>query len=356
MPDCDLRNPAAQNLTATGGDICQASNAQTFGTATQTTAAIDPKILSGWGVRSNDWQIGASVQQQVLPRVSVEVGYFRRWLNNFTVTDNLLVGSADYTAYSITAPSDPRLPGGGGYAVDGLYNVVPEQVRPDEQQHHARRRHRRPVSALQRDAAQREREARSGPAVPGRHQHRQDGPGQLRRARASAGVDHQPPGVSPAVNPGNPYCHSDPGFVTKLTALGSYTVPKIDVLLQRDVPQRPGGAALAANWNAPVALVSAALGRPAAVVGNTVPINLVAPGQVWGDRVNALDLRFAKILRFGRTRNTIGIDVYNVTNSNAILTYNQNFNPATTTGSQAWLAPLSVLTPRFLKIGAQIDF
>ena len=47
---------------------------------------------SGWGVRSNDWQIGASVQQQVLPRVSVEVGYFRRWLNNFTVTDNLAVG------------------------------------------------------------------------------------------------------------------------------------------------------------------------------------------------------------------------------------------------------------------------
>ena len=69
------------------------------------------------------------------------------------------------------------------------------------------------------------------------------------------------------------------------------------------------GAPLAANWNAPVAIVSAALGRPAAVVGTTVPINLVSPGQVWGDRVNALDLRFAKILRFGRTRNTIGIDV-----------------------------------------------
>ena len=90
MPDCDLRNQAAQNLTATGGDICAASNAQTFGTTAQTTANIDPKILSGWGVRSNDWQIGASVQQQVLPRVSVEFGYFRRWLNNFTITDNLV--------------------------------------------------------------------------------------------------------------------------------------------------------------------------------------------------------------------------------------------------------------------------
>ena len=52
----------------------------TFGTATPTTAAIDPTLLNGWGVRPSDWQIGASVQQQLLPRVSVEVGYFRRWL------------------------------------------------------------------------------------------------------------------------------------------------------------------------------------------------------------------------------------------------------------------------------------
>ena len=105
-----------------------------------------------------------------------------------------------------------------------------------------------------------------------------------------------------------------------------------------------------------MALVSAALGRPANVVGTTVPISLVAPGQVWGDRVNAFDLRFAKILRFGRVRYNIGVDIINVTNSNAILTYNQNFNPAVTTGSQAWLAPQSVLTPRFVKLGAQIDF
>jgi hypothetical protein len=66
--------------------------------------------------------------------------------------------------------------------------------------------------------------------------------------------------------------------------------------------------------------------------------------------------RFAKILRFGRARYNIGLDVINVTNSNAILTYNQNFNPAVTAGAQAWLAPLSVLTPRFVKLGAQIDF
>ena len=77
---------------------------------------------------------------------------------------------------------------------------------------------------------------------------------------------------------------------------------------------------------------------------------------MWGDRVNEPDIRIGKILRFGRTRTNIGFDVYNVLNSAAILTYNQSFNPAATTGSQAWLAPLSVLTPRFVKIGAQISF
>src|SRR5688572_10590649 len=98
-PDCDLTSAAAQNLVAVGGDFCGQMNSSTFGTTAQTTANIDPRILNGWSVRSNDWQIGASVQQQILPRVSVEIGYFRRWLNNFTVTDNLAVGAADFTSY-----------------------------------------------------------------------------------------------------------------------------------------------------------------------------------------------------------------------------------------------------------------
>ena len=53
---------------------------------------------------------------------------------------------------------------------------------------------------------------------------------------------------------------------------------------------------------------------------------------------------------------TVGVDVINVTNSDAILTYNQNYNPTPATPSQRWLAPTSVLTPRFVKLGAQIDF
>ena len=55
-------------------------------------------------------------------------------------------------------------------------------------------------------------------------------------------------------------------------------------------------------------------------------------------------------------RYNIGLDVINVTNSDAVLTYNQTYNPNVTTGAGAWLAPTSVLTPRFVKIGVQIDF
>ena len=111
------------------------------------------------------------------------------------------------------------------------------------------------------------------------------------------------------------------------------------------------GGPLRATQNVPVAIVSAALGRPAAVAGTTVPIDLVAPGDVWGDRVNEIDVRVAKNLRFKRMRTNVGIDIFNLINSNAVLTYNQTFIQGGT-----WLAPQAVMSPRFFKVSAQIDF
>jgi hypothetical protein len=285
----------------------------------------------------------------------VEVGYFRRWLNNFTVTDNLALGAADFTPYSITAPADARLPNGGSYTVDGLYNVtqagfstparnsitLADDIGEQYQRYNGFlvNLSARISSGLQFQAG-----VNSGKTVQDNCAVREKVPELTTNA-----------GTSPAVGVGNPYCHSDPGFITKMTALGSYIIPKIEVLFSGTF-RSDQGTPLSATWGAPVALVSSALGRPAAVVGTTVPINLVQPGEVWGDRVNALDLRIAKVLRFGRTRNTIGLDIVNALNSDAILTYNQQFNPSITSGASAWLAPTSVLTPRFVKFSAQIDF
>ena len=107
---------------------CAALGDQNFGRNVFSNS-IDPNVLGGWGVRSGDWQIGASIQQEVLSRMSVEVGYFRRWLQNFTVNDNLVMTTANFDPFSVTAPADSRLPGGGGYVVSDLYNVTPSLLR-----------------------------------------------------------------------------------------------------------------------------------------------------------------------------------------------------------------------------------
>ena len=154
-----------------------------------------------------------------------------------------------------------------------------------------------------------------------------------------------------AQNPTNPWCDTSSGWVTRVTALGSYTVPKVDVQVAGTM-RSDQGAPLAANWTAPNS-ATVGLNRPfAGVGGQTVTVNLIEPGTLYGDRVTQIDMRFAKVLRFGRTRTTVGLDLYNITNSNAILTYNQTFVATTDT----WLRPNSVLQARFAKFSAQIDF
>jgi hypothetical protein len=72
---------------------------------------------------------------------------------------------------------------------------------------------------------------------------------------------------------------------------------------------------------------------------------------MYGDRINQLDFRVGKVLRFGRTRTLVSADIYNSLNSSAVLTYNNAFVPNGT-----WLQPQTVLTGRLVKIAAEITF
>ena len=104
-------------LTVNGECAALTGNSLNFGGLSGATTLANPATLTGWGVRENDWQWGVTVQQELLPRMSIEVGYARRWWHGFTQTDNTLRGPEDYEQWTITAPSDPRLPNGGGYPI-----------------------------------------------------------------------------------------------------------------------------------------------------------------------------------------------------------------------------------------------
>jgi hypothetical protein len=120
VPDCNLMSLAQNGECAAGNPL--------FGQTTTPTTVRDDATLHGWGNRSGvNWEFSTSVQHELLPNFSVNVGYFRRMWSRFLSTDNLLVTPADYSPYCTTAPVDSRLPGGGGYEICGLYDISREK-------------------------------------------------------------------------------------------------------------------------------------------------------------------------------------------------------------------------------------
>ena len=124
VPDCDLttRTPGPNGE-------CGALSNPSFGSndVAGLLAALkyDPSLATGWGKREYNWEFSAGVQHELLPRVSLDVGFFRKWYGNFHVVDSLSLSPADFNHVSYTTPTDSRLPGGGGYTVTDLLVVKP---------------------------------------------------------------------------------------------------------------------------------------------------------------------------------------------------------------------------------------
>jgi len=334
VPDCDLRNPLAQNFIAAGGDSCGAWSNRLFGSSTQGTA-WNPALLTGWGVRPNDWALGVGVQHEFLPRASVEVSYNRRWFptRNFTVTDNRAVTNADYDSFSLVAPLDPRLPGGGGYVIDDLWDIKPVKFGQVDNF----------VTAASEFGEQMNRWHGVDVNFNVRMQNGlrfQGGTSTGRRITDNCEITPD--------NPSRRFCRVVEPFRTQITALGSYTIPRVDVLLSGTFQSVPGPSRNA-NFRFTNQEVQRTLGRPLAGGASGLTVNLAAPWQIRGDRTNQLDFRVAKILRFGATRTMLAFDLYNALNANPVLNEIQTFGPA-------WRRPTSVMDARFVRLSAQIDF
>jgi hypothetical protein len=145
------------------------------------------------------------------------------------------------------------------------------------------------------------------------------------------------------------HCRTETNWLTQVKGLASYTVPVVDVQVSAGFQSIPGSQILA-TWSAPAAAVQPALGRPLAGGARTFPVALVAPGTMYGDRSNQVDLRVAKILRFAGTRTSVNLDLFNAFNANPVVgNMVNNYGPA-------WQTPIFVLPARLAKISATFDF
>jgi hypothetical protein len=359
VPDCNLLNPGAQDLSATGGDICAAASDAAFGSPRPNTV-FDPELLTGWNKRIFNWEFSTSVQHALTDRMSVDIGYFRRWYGNFIVNDNLAVTPADFDRFSVTAPSDARLPNGGNYPVGGFIALKPEKNGQVNNFTTLASNYGNQIEHWNGIDVSLNARLRNGVFA-------QVGTSTGRTSRDSCDILDDVPeaglgallttvagGTTP--NQGgsaNAYCHVDTKWQTQVKGLASYTVPKIGVQLSGTYQYLPGPE-VAANFNAASGLTT--LGRGFAGNAPFATVNLVEPGQVFEAGLNQLDLRFAKLLRFNNTRTMVSLDLYNATNSNTILTLNNAFTPSATGGQASWIVPTAILQPRFFKISAQFDF
>ena len=350
IPDCDLSNPQTQDFGPTG-DFCGVTNNLNFGTATFSNT-IDPDILHGWGVRPSDWNWGVSVQHEVLPRTSVEVGFFHREFYGFAVTDNLAVTPSDFTQFSIPAPQDSRLPNGGGYQVGPLYDLnVPSLFGVTRNYITYADKYGDAYQTYNGIDLTFSARPRNGLSVQGGFS---GGYSTSDNCEVRAQV--------PEIGLLNPYCHIETSFLPQYKGIATYIVPRIDVSVSGTFTSKPGiqvsgfgtpvaGGAFAANYVVPNAAVAPILGRPLAGSAPNITVNVVEPHSVLGDRVNELNMRVGKVFRFGGSRANVGVDIYNLLNAATPLSYNQVFIP-----NGAWLTPTSVLSARFAKLSFQLDF
>jgi len=348
-PDCDLRNPVANGE-------CGAWSNLAFGRVGGVTRYTE-EALTGLNTQYHNWQGSLSLQHELGPRVGMNVGYFRTWYGGtcggsgipggescLLVTDNQRVTPADFDEYCVTAPSDSRLPGGGGNQLCGLYDVRPALFGQTDNV-------ARPASDFGRERT------RVYNGVDATVSLRFGQGGQLQGGLAVGRFETDDCVVVDSPQDGREgHCNITPPWSagTQLKVLAVYPMPW-DIQTSA-IYQNAPGIPILANRVFPNAVVAPSLGRNlgacrgAAVCNANVTVAMIPPRSMFEPRQQQLDLRFSRLFRLGSTRRLrANLDIYNVFNASDVLAMNTTYGPA-------WLNVNSIVTGRMLRVGAQYDF
>jgi carboxypeptidase family protein len=350
-------NNANRNWSDTNNDgIPQVSEmgplTSTFGQLIVSTT-YDPDVVTGWFKRRNNWEVSASVTQEIMAKVSADVAYYRRTQGNFTATDNTEIGPADYDTYCVTAPVDSRLPT-SGRKICGLYDLKIEKAIPSLSDAQV-------VTFADKFGKRVQMFNGIDVTVNARPTSRL-----LVNGGFAVGEDTEDDCDQIVDSPQKRFCHTETGWLTQIKASASYTLPWYDFQFGAVFQNLPGQQ-ITASWSVTAAQAEG-LGRAFSGT-STRTIQLIEPGTLYGDRRSQLDLRLSKTVRVGGGRRLqLMADMYNAFNSNAPVgatsqagetppALNTTYSSADPTKpGGAWLTPLNILQGRYVKFGAQLNF
>jgi len=293
----------------------------------QITSRPDPDLLRGY-----NWEYNASVQHELIERLSMTAGFYRRQFFNLDVTDNVNLAVTDWTSFGINTPTDPRLPTSA--APITMYTLNPTKVgTPTDNLRTFSDVNRTIYNGFEVSANARFNKALFFGGI-------------TTDRRASTTCDERD-------NPNSArFCDAVPPFRTTYKLSGAYSLP-YEFQLSGSFIATPGPS-VNANYTVTAALAGRTIVGSTAG-GTTIGVNLIQPNTVFLDYKKQLDLRIGRTFRFGgRTRIQGFADIFNALNPGTVIRVNETFgaNPAT----NAWKTPLTIMDGRYVRFGMQMNF
>jgi len=280
---------------------------------------LDPDLKRGY-----NWSYAISVQHELLPAVSVSLGYYRRDFHNLGQTVNRAVDrDRDFTPFTIVGPRHPNLPNGGGETIT-LYNLVPAKLGAvDNVVTYSS------VNSRQYDGYELNMNGRL-----------------LRGATVFGGITmgRTRANTCDVANPNDRrFCNSEPPF-QGIYKLGWNMPLPYDFAVNGTFQAIPG-LPREANY----AVTSAIAGVPL-TGGGTLTVRLVDPAREYLDMVKTMDVRVTRMFSLGgRRRAKAFVDFVNAINDSTVLSVSNTFG-------STWLRPQAATSGRYVRLGTQVDF
>jgi hypothetical protein len=268
----------------------------------------------------------------------MNVGFYRRQFYNLDVYDNQNLTRSDWSPFTITTPTDQRLPL-SGQPIE-MYSLNANKVGVATDNLRTFSDNTTVYNGFELSGnLRREKLLLFG--------------GINTERRATTECDGSTSATNTARdNPnGLRFCDSPPPFRTTFKMSAAYQLPW-EVQLSGTFMAIPGP-----DVDANYGVTAAIAGRP--VIGTTagttsITVNLIEPNTVFLDYQNKVDLRLARNFRFDRYRIQGFMDISNVLNSGTVVRVNETYgtNPAT----NQWMTPLGIMEARYVRFGVQMSF